>query len=99
MKHDFSQSSRQIIFFFSIRHATVITSEFCELLLVEKKYFRTIWEVGQNFEPQLTWNSNSVKTNYKLLLCQRNKRYLEDILASPSSPLFGVQRKASNIVW
>jgi len=49
------------------RHATVITGEFCELLLVEKKYFRTIWE--------------------------RNKRYLEDIIVSLSSPLFGVQQK------
>ncbi|KAL9966161.1 hypothetical protein ACROYT_G024197 [Oculina patagonica] len=51
----------------SPRHATVITSEFCELLLVEKKYFRTIWE--------------------------RNKRYLEDIIASPTSSFLGTQEK------
>jgi len=31
------------------RHATVVTSEFCELLLVEKKDFRTIWERNKQY--------------------------------------------------
>ena len=31
------------------RHATVVTSECCELILVEKKDFRIIWEVGLLF--------------------------------------------------
>ena len=31
------------------RHATLVTSECCELILVEKKDFRIIWEVGLLF--------------------------------------------------
>ncbi|RMX42304.1 hypothetical protein pdam_00009874, partial [Pocillopora damicornis] len=33
----------------SPRRSTVITSEFCELLLIEKKFFRTIWERNKQF--------------------------------------------------
>lgn len=28
------------------RHATVVTSEYCELLRVEQKDFKVLWEVG-----------------------------------------------------
>ena len=31
------------------RHATVITSEYCELLRVEQKDFKVLWEVDTTF--------------------------------------------------
>ncbi|XP_068744447.1 rap guanine nucleotide exchange factor 4-like isoform X2 [Montipora capricornis] len=48
------------------RHATVVTSEFCELLLVKKKDFRVIWERNkQNFEHLMSTPSVTAEMQVK----------------------------------